>query len=255
MKFVSYRLLAMGAFIILIGLLGILARHYGSMDWLIENEARVRQWVEQNSVQAWFVGLTIYAAFSLVPGTAGKSVVFGWLFGFWKAVLMIDLGLTFAAIVSFVAARFFIADAVHSKFGGLIGRLNRGLEKDGGFYLLMMRLAHMPFSVVNYGAGATSVSLRTFAWTTMAGLLPGTMIMVFVGTRIPTLSDIANKGAWELLDPMLYAILVAAIVFPSLIHWAIRYFSRDTPERSGIEIDQIDTLHSRSAEEPANGVR
>ena len=232
MKSLSYRLLAMITFILLIGTLGILARHYGSMEWLVQNEPRVRELVLQKPAQAWFLGLAIYAAFSLVPGTVGKSVVFGWLFGFWKAVAMVDLALTFAAVVSFMAARFFIADEVNAKFGYSIERLNRGLEKDGGFYLLMMRLAHMPFSFVNYGAGATSVSLRTFTWTTMVGILPATMIMVFVGTRIPTLSAIANKGAWELLDPLLYAILVAAIVFPALIHGAIRYFSRDSQKPS-----------------------
>ena len=192
MKFLSTRLIAMILIILIIGLLGYLTREMGSMSWLIENEIRMRSFVQTYPWQAWLLGCCIYTAFSLVPGTTGKSVVWGWLFGFWPAVVIIDVGLTIAAVVSFLAARFILRDAVKSRFRGLIEKLDHSLDHDGAFYLLMMRLAHMPFTFINYGAGATSARLRTFTWTTALGVLPGTMIFVFVGTRIPTLESLSR---------------------------------------------------------------
>ena len=140
------------AVILVIGTLGLLARHFGSMEWLVDNETRLRDLIQRHSWKSWFVGLVIYTAFSLVPGTSGKSVVCGWLFGFWQAVLMVDCGLTIAAIAGFAVARFIVRDTVNARFGGLVRKLDRGLAKDGAFYLLMMRMAHLPFSIVNYGA-------------------------------------------------------------------------------------------------------
>jgi uncharacterized membrane protein YdjX (TVP38/TMEM64 family) len=240
MKPISYRLLAMIAFVLLIGALGVLARHFGSMEWLVDNETRLRGWVQQNPALVWFAGLAIYTAFSLVPGTSGKAIVFGWLFGFWQAVLMVDIALTLAAVISFLVARYLLRDKVQAKFKFRIEKLNDGLERDGVFYLLMMRLAHVPFTFVNYGTATTSVPLRTFAWTTLIGILPGTMVFVFVGTRIPTLAAIADKGAWELLDPFLLAVLAFAIVFPASVHWAIRHF--DQRRRRRAKVTEIEPL-------------
>jgi len=253
MKSISHRLLAMIAFILLIGALGVLARHYGSMEWMVENETQLRESVQQNPVGVWLLGLTIYTAFSLVPGTSGKSVVFGWLFGFWQAVLMVDIALTLAAVASFMAARYLIRDKVNAKFDTRIRELNRGLERDGVFYLLLMRLAHMPYTFVNYGAGTTSIPLRTFVWTTMAGILPGTMVFVFVGTRIPTLHEIANRGVWELLDPLMFALLAAAVVLPALIHWSIRRFEQRSGDSSRTETKKIESLRTGSAGRQTNG--
>ena len=141
MKTAARRLLAMIAVILMVGVLGFLTRQFGSMEWLVENETRMRRFVTEYPWQAWFLGFTIYTAFSLIPGTAGKSVVCGWLFGFWQAVLMVDIGLTIAAVGAFLAARFVFRDYVMNRFGKVVQKLNRALEKDGAFYLLMMRVA------------------------------------------------------------------------------------------------------------------
>lgn len=253
MKSVRHRLLAMIAIIIVIGVIGLLARRFASLGWFIENEVRLRDFVQLHLWQCWFLGLAIYAALSLVPGTSGKSVVCGWLFGFWKAVLMVDLGLTIAAVAGFSAARYFMRDAVNARFGGLVRKLDRGLSKDGAFYLLMMRMAHLPFTVVNYGAGATSVSLATFSWTTAVGILPGTMIFVFVGTRIPTLKALSQGGVWQLFDPFMFAILAATLLIPMLVRWAMRRFRQHAGSPPEIEISDIEQFDSWPTEGKIHG--
>ena len=239
MKYLGHRLAVMVLLILLIGALGYLSGNVGSLQWLVENETRMREFVETFPWQGWLLGLGIYTLFSLVPGTAGKSVIWGWLFGFWPAVIIVDLGLTVAAIASFIVARFILRNAVTMRFQGLIERLGNRLERDGAFYLLMMRMAHIPYSLVNYCAGVTSIRLTTFSWTTALGVLPGTMIFVYVGTRIPTLSDLADKGPWQLVDPLLMSFLAATIVFPVIVRWALqryRVLAGISPEREIIDV-------------------
>jgi uncharacterized membrane protein YdjX (TVP38/TMEM64 family) len=253
MNFIRKRILAMIAFILVVVALGLLARRYASMGWLVENEAWLRDSIRNHAWQGWFLGLVIYTALSLVPGMVGKSVVCGWLYGFWKAVLMVDLALTIAAIAGFTTSRYVTRDAVNAKFARLSAKLDRGLEKDGVFYLLMSRMAHLPFSMVNYGAGATSVSLATFIWTTAVGILPGTMVFVFVGTRIPTLESLAQGGTWQLFDNLLVAILAAMFVFPVLIRWAIGRFRQRAGSLREIEPAEIQSLEAWRAGKESHG--
>ena len=97
----------------------------------------------------------------------------------------------------------------------------------------MIRLLHAPFSFVNYAAGATNiVPARTFWWTTQLGLMPGTMVFVFAGTRIPALSTIAEQGVFALLDRSLIAALVTTSALPMFIRWIGALFSRGLAERN-----------------------
>ena len=166
MKSIRNRLIAMMVFIFFIGVLAVFAGRFGSLDRLVENESRLREFVSQYPWQSWLFGVAVYTALSLVPGTVGKAVVFGWIFGFWQALVMVDISLTAAAIVSFSLSRYVARDAVYARFGDQVGKLDRLLDQDGWYYMLMLRLAHVPFSFVNYCSAPTSLKLSTFAWTT-----------------------------------------------------------------------------------------
>lgn len=242
MKYLSKRLAIMILIILVIGALGYLTSEVRSLRWLVDNETRMRSFIREFPLQSCLLGLGVYTAFSMVPGTSGKSVVWGWLFGFWPAVLIVDLGLSIAAIISFLAGRFLFRDLVKARFENLVAKLDHSLEHDGAFYLLMMRVAHVPFTFVNYGAGATSVPLRTFLWTTVLGLLPGTMIFVLVGTRIPTLEKIVQDGVWQLLDPLLVGLLVATLVFPVLVRRATLRYRRRRAGSDDLELKEVESL-------------
>lgn len=244
MKFLNYRILAMLTIIVVIGAIGVMSRQFSLMDWLVDNETNLREFVKFHPWQGWLAGFAIFTLLSLVPGLVGKSVIVGWLFGFWQAVLLVDLGLTIAAMGAFFVSRFLIRDIVNARFRGLVKKLDRGMEQDGEFYLLMMRIAHMPFSFVNYGVGATSVSPWKFCWTTAVGVLPGTMIFVFVGTRIPTLAEVSEIGIGLLVDPILIALFAGTFVFPWLIRWAIRRFYHKPGTPPEFEISEVEAVNS-----------
>ena len=72
--------------------------HYISLDTLAEQESRIRAYISTNPWRSFIIGFGIYAGLALVPGTGGKAIVYGWLFGFWQALLIVTVGLTFGGV-------------------------------------------------------------------------------------------------------------------------------------------------------------
>lgn len=223
MKGIHRRILASIAVSVIIATLGLMARQYTSLDWLVEQEASLRDAVDSHPLQSWLVGFALYIGFSLIPGTGGKSFVAGWFFGVWAGVLMVDTALTAAAMITFFASRFIFREYVESRFGVHLVQFRRNVENQAGFYLLTLRFLHMPFSFLNYAAGATNiVPAGTFLWTTLLGLLPSTVILVYAGTRIPALSVIVEKGPLALLDRTLILALLATAMLPIILRGIVK---------------------------------
>jgi len=223
MRQIQRRILASITIVIVIAALGLIAQRYSSIALLVHYESNVREFVRINPVQSWVIGFVLYTSLSLIPGTVGKSCVCGWIFGFWPATILVDVALTFAALVTFFASRFLFRDAIESRFGVYIQAFRRNSASNVGFYLLMMRLLHTPFSFVNYVAGATNVvPTKTFWWTTQVGLLPATMIFVYAGTQIPSLATIADRGVLALLDARLLIALIAPAILTPVVRRMIR---------------------------------
>lgn len=218
MKVIHQRILALVGLIVVVATLGIVAHQYSSLQWLIAEETYLLDAVHAHPVRFWLLGFALYLSLSLIPGTAGKSVIAGWLFGFWAGVLMVDVALTTAAMATFFASRFIFREAIDARFGIQLDRFRRKMESDAGFYLLSLRLLHTPYSFLNYASGATSiVPASTFLWTTQVGLLPSTMVFVCAGTRVPRLSVVAEKGPIALLDGPLFAALLASFLLPFIL--------------------------------------
>lgn len=216
------RLLAFAAAAAVLGGLAWYVKNHVSLDDLVAREQMLREIIARQPWRSFAIGLGIYAVVSLVPGTSGKSVIFAWLFGFWRGVLLIVLGLSAAAMVIFYLSRYVFRDGIERRYGKFLAAINRHLQKEGAFYLLTLRMAHFPYSITNLASGASRVRARTFCWTTALGLLPGTMIFAYVGIRLPSLDELAANGAGSLVDPPLIAALVISAAFPFLFRWGVR---------------------------------
>lgn len=222
------RWVALIVVVILVVVATVLARRYPLMDWVIDNEMWLRDRIAENRLKAWTIGFVVYFVLSLIPGTGGKAVVCGWLFGLWPSVVIVDVALTLAAVVTFVASRFWFRDAIQARFAEQVRHIDRRFRKYGATNLLMLRTAHVPYTFINYVSGAMDVPLRTFVWTTFIGMLPGTIIFVFVGTQLPTLREVQEHGVWVLMDLTLIIALAATVALSVVAHLLVRWFSDDS---------------------------
>src|SRR6056297_181234 len=194
------RFVALIVLLLLLGAAALAANRYPWMEWLVENERELRVAIAAAPWKAVAIGFVVYFLLSLIPGLGGKSVICGWLFGFVAGVLIVDLALTLAAIVMFAVSRYWIRDAIRSRFAEQIHHIDRRFAKYGATNLLILRTAHAPYTLMNYVSGAMDVPWSTFLWTTLVGMLPGTAIFVLVGTHLPTLRELQVHGVWSLVD-------------------------------------------------------
>jgi uncharacterized membrane protein YdjX (TVP38/TMEM64 family) len=198
--------------------------NYVSLDELVDQENRLRAAIAANPWRSFVIGFCIYTVLALVPGTGGKAIAYGWLFGFWQAVTIVTAGLTIAAMTTFLFSRYLIRESIERRYTDFLALMNKHLEKEGAFYLVTLRMIHAPFSIVNPVSGASRVQTWIFFWTTVVGLLPANAIWVYVGIRLPSLRELASSGPESFIDLPLIGALVVCGTLPFLIRWLVSQF-------------------------------
>jgi len=231
---------------ILLATLAWYLNNYVSIDELADQERRLRAFIALNPWRSFVIGFCIYTVMALVPGTGGKAIAYGWLFGFWQAVTIVTVGLTIAAMVMFSLSRYLIRESIERRYTANLSLMNKHLEKEGAFYLITLRMLHAPFSIVNPVSGASRVQTWTFFWTTVVGLLPANTIWVYVGIRLPSLHELARSGPESFIDLPLLGALVVCGTMPFLIRWLVGHFgipvSKDHSHDATIHESQRDKL-------------
>jgi len=195
-----------------------------SLEVLVAQETQVRETITLNPWLSFITGFDIYMVLAFVPGTGGKAIVWGWLFGFWLAMITVSVGLTIAAMGIFMFSRYLFQEIIERRYAGFLAFTNNHLEKEGAFYLLTLRMAHAPYSIVNPVSAASRVRIWTLFWTTVIGLLPANAIWVYVGVSLPSLKELATRGPESLITPPLITALVLCASLPILVRWLISRF-------------------------------
>ncbi len=146
---------------------------------------------------AFFATYVIVASLSL-PGAVILILAAGGVFGFGWGLLLVSFASSIGATVSFLAARFALRDMVQARLGARLADINHGLRRDGGMYLLSLRLIPVvPFFLVNLLMGLTPLRTGTFYLFSQLGMLPSTAVYVNAGQElasITSLGDVASPG-------------------------------------------------------------
>lgn len=207
-----------------VALFGFFAlREYLSFEALRENRATLLDWRDSNFVFASVVFIAVYVAivaFSL-PGAAIISLTGGFLFGLFPGALYNISGATAGAVLIFLAARHGLGDHLAGKLdaaGGKVGKIKAGLDENEVSFLLLMRLVPaFPFFVANLVPALVGTKLRTFAWTTFVGIIPGGMVYTWVGSGLGEVfarGDTPNLGIIfepKILGPILALCALSAL--------------------------------------------
>uniref|UniRef100_UPI003593C254 FAD-dependent oxidoreductase n=1 Tax=Thiocapsa sp. TaxID=2024551 RepID=UPI003593C254 len=103
------------------------------------------------------------------------------------------------------------------RFGARLATLDKGIEKDGAFYLFTLRLVPVfPFFVINLLMGLTPIKTFTFYWVSQVGMLAGTLVYVNAGTQLARLDSLSG-----ILSPALLGSFALLGVFPLLAKWVV----------------------------------
>ncbi|CAA9527836.1 MAG: COG0398: uncharacterized membrane protein / Mercuric ion reductase [uncultured Sphingomonadaceae bacterium] len=169
-----------------------------------------------------FFAIYVAAAALSLPGAAILTLAAGAVFGLWLGTLIVSFASAIGASLAFLSSRYLLRDWVGGRFGKRIARINSGIEKDGAFYLLTLRLIPaFPFFLVNLAMGLTTMKLATFYIVSQIGMLAGTLVFVNAGTQ---LARIESTG--DILSPALIGSFVLLGLFPLLAKWILGLVKR-----------------------------
>jgi len=155
------------------------------------------------SAAAFFAAYVAVAGLSL-PGATLLTLLAGALFGLVWGTIVVSFASSIGATVAFLASRFVLRDWVQAKYGSQLQAINRGVEKEGGFYLFTLRLIPaVPFFVINLAMGLTPMRAGTFYWVSQLGMLAGTLVYVYAGTQLGKIASLGDVLSVELVGAFL----------------------------------------------------
>jgi pyruvate/2-oxoglutarate dehydrogenase complex dihydrolipoamide dehydrogenase (E3) component/uncharacterized membrane protein YdjX (TVP38/TMEM64 family) len=195
-----------------------------TLDNLREHQSALAQWIDGNRLVAvaGFAAVYVLVTALSLPGAAIMTLAGGALFGNLYGLLAVSLASTVGASLAFLAARFLLRDSLRKRYRDTVARMDRGIRKDGAFYLATLRLVPVfPFFLINLAMGLTAMKLRTYALVSWVAMLPGTFVYVNAGTQ---LGQIQSTGDIVSADLLLSFALLG--LFPLIAKFVVGFIRR-----------------------------
>lgn len=160
---------------------------YLTLESIKSNQALMDNYYQShpfNTITVFFLAYVLITALSL-PGATIMTLVAGVIFGNLTGLILVSFASTLGATLAFLVSRFLLRNWIQEKFSAQLQSMNKGIEKDGTFYLFTLRLVPLfPFFVINLLMGLTRMKALTFMLVSQIGMLAGTAVFVNAGTQI-----------------------------------------------------------------------
>lgn len=146
--------------------------------------ALIASWLKTAGFWAPVTYIVVYviATILILPSTA-LNLAGGAIFGLWMGTLWTSLAAIIAAIAAFAFARTIGHEIVSHKLAGRWQAIDAEIRQGGIFYIFGIRLMPiLPYGLVNFVAGLTSISFKDYLIGTTLGTVPGILPFVFLGS-------------------------------------------------------------------------
>jgi uncharacterized membrane protein YdjX (TVP38/TMEM64 family) len=156
----------------------------------------LRNYIEDFGYLAPFIYILCFTvlpiAFFPVPILALAS---GLVFGFLSGTIYTLIGAALNSAIMFLMAKVLAKDTVTNllqrklpkKYSSFLVNLD---ERRGFEIIFILRLIPaMPYNLINYGAGLTSIKFSSYMLATILGILPGTLVFLNIGNQALNIHD------------------------------------------------------------------
>ncbi len=139
-----------------------------------------------NSVGIWspiiYIALYVIATILVLPSTV-LNLTGGAVFGAVWGTLWTSLAAIIAAIVAFTFTRTVGREIIAKRLSGRWQAMDAEVRQGGLFYMFAIRLVPiMPYGLVNFAAGLTSISFKDYILGTTIGTVPSVLPFVLLGS-------------------------------------------------------------------------
>ena len=176
------------------------------LQWLADQQSSAKAYAETDLLSATLIAMVIYVIVTAsgFPGSTALSIVSATILPLWVSIFAVSIASTVGATIAMLMSRYLFRDMVHSWFGDRFQKFEKAWQRDGLWYLASMRMApYVPFFSINLLMGLTPVKARAFFIVSQIAMLPGTIVNLYLGSRLPPLNDLKELGipaliTWEL---------------------------------------------------------
>lgn len=170
-------------------------------------------------IGVYFMIYVLVAALAL-PGAVVMTLAGGALLGLFVGTVVVSFASTIGATLACFFSRFLLRDWVQSKFGDKLESVNRGIQREGAFYLFTLRLIPIfPFFIINLVMGLTRMPLFRYYWVSQLGMFPATLVYVNAGKELGKIESVAG-----ILSPALLVSFAVLGLFPIVVKKALAWY-------------------------------
>lgn len=177
-----------------------------------------------------FIVLYVLATVFFVPGfilTLAAGVLFGVVWGSMAVSVASIAGATLAFLIGRYLARNWVAQRIqgNEKFEAI----DQAVAGEGWKIVGLVRLSPVfPFNLLNYAFGITKVSFKDYFLASWIGMLPATVMYVYVGSLAGDLATLGSQersrtpGEWGLYLIGLVATIVLTVYITQIARKALQ---------------------------------
>jgi uncharacterized membrane protein YdjX (TVP38/TMEM64 family) len=164
---------------------------------------------------AIFIVIYVVATVLFIPGsvlTLGAGAVFGMVWG----SVYVSIGSVLGATAAFLVGRYLARDTIARKIEGnkRFAVIDKAVAHEGWKIVGLTRLSPVfPFTLLNYAFGLTRVKLGHFVLASWIGMMPGTVMYVYLGSLAQAVSGERTRttGEWVLYGVGFLATVVVTV--------------------------------------------
>jgi len=159
-----------------------------------------------------FIAIYILSCVFMLPGsvlTLGAGAVFGVV----KGSVIVSVASTLGATAAFLVGRYLARDRVGRMIegNGRFRAIDEAVGREGWKIVGLTRLSPaFPFNLLNYAYGITTVSLRDYFFASWIGMLPGTVMYVYLGSLAGSLATLGGQGGGR--TPAQWALYIVGLL-------------------------------------------
>ncbi len=225
------RILLLGLALALLGLViysGAVVPLQGLLQRVLSEVARLGLWG-----QLAFVLIYIAATVLLIPGSA-LGLGAGALFGVVRGSLLVSIASTVGATCAFLLGRYLARGWVSRKIehNTAFAAIDRAVAGEGMKIVFLTRLSPVfPFTLLNYAFGLTRVRLRDYVLASWVGMIPGTVMYVYLGSLARTGAADAPRTPthWILYGVGLVATVAVTVIITRIARRALARSTTGVP--------------------------
>lgn len=206
-----------------------------SYETIDNNRDMLLNYVENNYIFSAMIFIIVYfITISLsIPGATLLTITSGLLFGPVAGTIYTNIGATLGAVVIFLISRYLIGERVQQKYRERFRKFNEELDRNGPNYLLTLRFIPLfPFFLVNLFGGLSRIRLRTFAWTTSLGILPGSFVYAYAGHNLGMVISPSDAVTPEVISAF---VLLGIFALIPVIYRKIKKWRADKNQIGGVK--------------------